>query len=677
MKKSKKLSRIIQVGLPLFLLGMVSSLVKQTLETKVHYKTLTPSAVEIVACIILEDKRPSGLSCSNIGERLDLAARLSETLAEVMNQPVKPGTQENWSDYFGVSAAVIMGKPSLYGLSEGTPPLIWKQALGSDVPGKPLTSDQLFNVGSITKNFTASLFLQENPFFKKGDPLAGPDEKGDVTLMGPIPPVSLNEQLGTYFPVFTELFGLASIRNLLHMNSGIENYSTSDDSLAIQHYHSCFWTPLAVAINLDRNLGQFRLGFQTIESVCRDFFSSPPGEMCSTPSNLDNYPQEFTGDDPELAKQYHEETIQKLIIQNLLEMHRDSKEMKKVYKSQLEFVIDFYQNFQSLEGTDAIISTHEFYGDSSEMDAALAEVFPPPISDAQREKIRIFYATTPFLQTVTDRMESTEGYEGASYGNVNYLLLGALLESLSAKPLEDNFSALFEKAGLADTHFMGNLRERSELLPLPGRAWADSGYLTDQGDMDKFDDYHDTCRQTLRYTRLGAAGSIVSTATDISKWLDSQFRLKRIIPEDNLTDMQTTECIDTGWASNVGDGISITSGCTVPGDDGGMKTKLRYGLGTKQQRVALGEQASCFEASQMNNRMKPGDPIPEGCYNLYGHTGELAGFYSYGFYLEQQETSVVYIFNRSGYPIDRGPLLLLEMERKLLKKLLETYQNYH
>lgn len=111
----------------------------------------------------------------------------------------------------GVSAAV-------YVPGQGT----WKGAAGISEAGVNVTTDMVFGIGSITKNFTATIILQ----------LAEADS------------LNLDDHLYQYLPHYDNVDSNITIRQLLNHTSGIYNYTDNSALLAaINADFNRYWLP--------------------------------------------------------------------------------------------------------------------------------------------------------------------------------------------------------------------------------------------------------------------------------------------------------------------------------------------------------------------------------------------------------------------------------------------------
>ncbi len=110
---------------------------------------------------------------------------LESRLQEAMDESIKN------SGVAGVSAAIIFPDGKM-----------WKGASGISYEDVPATTDMLFDIGSIGKNFQAALCLKLV-------------EEGLL---------SLNDTLGKWLPHYSNLNGKITIRQILNMTSGIDDF---------------------------------------------------------------------------------------------------------------------------------------------------------------------------------------------------------------------------------------------------------------------------------------------------------------------------------------------------------------------------------------------------------------------------------------------------------------------
>ncbi|MBA7521362.1 putative D-alanyl-D-alanine carboxypeptidase [subsurface metagenome] len=152
-----------------------------------------------------------------------------------INQALQTAMDESLknSGAIGVSAAVIFPDGEM-----------WKGASGISHEGVPVTTEMLFDIASIEKNFQAALALQ----------LA---EEGLIALDDP---------LEKWFPSYPHINGKITIRQVLNMTSGIDKFVEDSNS-------------------------PFRIGYRNIdfekmwtwEDIYNDFIGKPnfePGTKC-------------------------------------------------------------------------------------------------------------------------------------------------------------------------------------------------------------------------------------------------------------------------------------------------------------------------------------------------------------------------------------------------------------
>lgn len=151
-----------------------------------------------------------------------------------------------------------------------------------------------------------------------------------------------------------------------------------------------------------------------------------------------------------------------------------------------------------------------------------------------------------------------------SYSNSNYALLGAVIERVGGKPIQDFFEErLFTPAGMEHTGF----DDPSEIVP--SRA---AGYRRSAGTSSGFSN-----ADLLSWTIPGAAGGLRSTAGDLLIWnnalfsgqLISQASLGAMIAPGKLSDGQTTkrgmpEAWQLGLDADYGMGVFISNSAGGP-----------------------------------------------------------------------------------------------------------------
>jgi D-alanyl-D-alanine carboxypeptidase len=134
-------------------------------------------------------------------------AGIHEALQRAMDESIKN------SGAIGVSAAVIFPDGHM-----------WKGASGISSEGVPLTTDMLFDIASIQKNFQAALALKLV-------------EEGLI---------SLDDPLEKWFPPYPNISGKITIRQILNLTSGIDNLVEDPNSPFRVGYvniqHDKMWT---------------------------------------------------------------------------------------------------------------------------------------------------------------------------------------------------------------------------------------------------------------------------------------------------------------------------------------------------------------------------------------------------------------------------------------------------
>jgi CubicO group peptidase (beta-lactamase class C family) len=132
---------------------------------------------------------------------------INEALQAAMDESIKN------SGAIGVSAAIIFPDGQM-----------WKGASGISHEGVPVTTDMLFDIGSIEKNFQAALALKLV-------------EEGLIALDDP---------LEKWFPPYPNISGKITIRQILNLTSGIDNLVEDPNSPFRVGYvniqHGKIWT---------------------------------------------------------------------------------------------------------------------------------------------------------------------------------------------------------------------------------------------------------------------------------------------------------------------------------------------------------------------------------------------------------------------------------------------------
>ena len=154
-----------------------------------------------------------------------------------------------------------------------------------------------------------------------------------------------------------------------------------------------------------------------------------------------------------------------------------------------------------------------------------------------------FIVDTIFSEGVT-----TEPGKVYAYSNSAYYLLGIIVENLTGMSyrdyLKENF---FEPYGLTDTYFVGDGKDYQT-----GYSYAQEKYICEKN--DKF------LAAEGDYPYLFSAGSVVSTAEDVNKWLDVVVSDRIFTPEDRKKVETSLMLYNYGW--NTSDNLWHHSGRT-------------------------------------------------------------------------------------------------------------------
>lgn len=133
------------------------------------------------------------------------------------------------------------------------------------------------------------------------------------------------------------------------------------------------------------------------------------------------------------------------------------------------------------------------------------------------------------------RLESGEpvfdpGVRG-EYSNSNYILLGYIIQDITKKSYKENLSQrITGKAGLKNTYYY------TKINPKRNEAYS---YTFTNGKWDRTEEWHESV--------AGAAGAIQSTATDLTKFINTLFTGK-IVSKSSLDQMMT---IDWGFGKGL------------------------------------------------------------------------------------------------------------------------------
>ncbi len=134
------------------------------------------------------------------------------------------------------------------------------------------------------------------------------------------------------------------------------------------------------------------------------------------------------------------------------------------------------------------------------------------------------------------------------YSNSAYYLLGLIVEQLSGMSyreyLQENF---FDKANMTDTYFVGDGKDNQT-----GYSFAQERYVSDTE--DKY------LKAEGDYPYLFSAGSVVSTAEDVNKWLNFVASDEIFMPSDRKKVEKSLMLYNYGW--NTSDNLWHHSGRT-------------------------------------------------------------------------------------------------------------------
>lgn len=197
------------------------------------------------------------------------------------------------------------------------------------------------------------------------------------------------------------------------------------------------------------------------------------------------------------------------------------------------------------------------------------------------EEVYLNYYTKPQTQTqmlavISKTKPDFEPGTKAEYSNSNYILLGYILEKITKKPYQNILrERITSKINLADTFYGGKINAGGN---------ESFSYIFNNGWKNK---------PETDMSVPGGAGAIVSTPSDLTKFIESLFSGK-LISQKSLDQMKT-----------ISDG---------------------YGMGMVQY--------------PLNNR------------KLYGHTGGIDGFNSMLVYLPEENLSVAYVSNGTVYSVN-------------------------
>lgn len=152
------------------------------------------------------------------------------------------------------------------------------------------------------------------------------------------------------------------------------------------------------------------------------------------------------------------------------------------------------------------------------------------------------------VKVIIDEGIYTDPGKVYNYSNSAYYLLGVIIEQLTGMTYRDYIQqTFFDPADMTDTFFVGNGKDFQTGYSLGEQKYIsdkDDKYLTAAGD----------------YAYLFSAGSVVSTAEDINKWLDI-VDSGTVIGSDEYKKIESAEFLyNYGW--NTSDGCWHHSGRT-------------------------------------------------------------------------------------------------------------------
>lgn len=135
-----------------------------------------------------------------------------------------------------------------------------------------------------------------------------------------------------------------------------------------------------------------------------------------------------------------------------------------------------------------------------------------------------------------------------NYSNSSYYLLGIIIEQVTGMSYKDYLQQnFFDAAGMTDTYFVGDGKDNQTGYSFNEGKYVsdnDNKYLKAEGD----------------YPYLFSAGSVVSTAEDMNKWLDVIVAGDIITESDRSKVEKSLSCYNYGW--NTAEGSWHHSGRT-------------------------------------------------------------------------------------------------------------------
>lgn len=209
------------------------------------------------------------------------------------------------------------------------------------------------------------------------------------------------------------------------------------------------------------------------------------------------------------------------------------------------------------------------------------------LETALRSKKR--WTAAEILEKTYDKEFYFNPGEGYYYSNTNYLILGLIAEKVSGENLKNLYrNYIFEPLKLKNTYFVPYEGIPQSLI---------TGY---DRDVLPFGEHEMTAEKNAFATLGYSAGALVSTASDLRKWIDALFR------SSFLSDKSLNEMMDF-----------------LEVEDGDLEKELGYGLGLRV--LEIDEQI------------------------LYGHTGTIPGFGAAVFYCPEKDYSLAVMSNISVF----------------------------
>lgn len=152
------------------------------------------------------------------------------------------------------------------------------------------------------------------------------------------------------------------------------------------------------------------------------------------------------------------------------------------------------------------------------------------------------------VKTILDEGVYTNPGEVYAYSNSAYYLLGVIIEQLTGMSYRDYLQqTFFDPSGMTDTFFVGDGKDYQT-----GYSYYEDLYISDKD--DKY------VAASGDYPYLFSAGSVVSTAEDLNKWLDVIDSGMFITPDDRKKVEKAEFLYNYGW--NTSDGSWHHSGRT-------------------------------------------------------------------------------------------------------------------